>query len=484
MDDVDLTPGVEYLDGLCNANHTFEKTLGEVIDNAFDAGATDVSIDLRKKRSITVSDNGAGCDDLSVMAALGHRKQHKSTKLGRYGLGLKEAAFWWGGILHTLAIQSTCSGVTRELRVDWGRVQKARSWKVAGALHERAAAVGDRGTSIRVEPLTKIPSDPSRTISMLGYIYAPAIKQGRTIRVAINGAERLVPKWEPPPFTERVDVEINVLGRKARVIAGIVEGANPKPGLTYWHGFRVIIENTTKGCADRSGRRRDASRVCGFVELLDGWVLAKNKDNISDAEDELFAAVYEAIEPLLLRAETASYRMEVAGLKDQAESVVNTLLGRNEPNAKARRPGTANKQGTIDPADSDRKHRRAKREQKGSTFRGTRQHAGPLTIQFVRSGPDELRAFWADASDGVVWFNQDHPWFDVIRQSSTAVATQALSAWFVAVSQPADVQQSFGGDAEKFYQAFGKATMSPVALNGEELGAPAIEFTAPGGEAE
>src|SRR5687768_2636239 len=110
--DIDLTADTSYLEALANNNHDHWKVRGEVIDDAFDAGASTITISFLKNKALS-ADNDVGCDRPSVMAGLGHRAAHKSTKLGRYGIGLKEAMFWWGGAAHRLGIRTTKGGITR-----------------------------------------------------------------------------------------------------------------------------------------------------------------------------------------------------------------------------------------------------------------------------------------------------------------------------------------------------------------------------------
>ena len=446
---VDTTPGTSYLVSLANANQHHWRICAEFVDNAFDADAQTIKFAFGKKtksgrEKAEISDDGKGCANPRVMTALGCREQHSSTKLGRYGIGLKEGTFWWGGVQHTMRITTTRARSTFVIAIDWSNVVKNK-WVFDNAAVKRPAGDGELGTRIEIRPMVKkLPEgkDWVRLLNDLGYLYAPALKGGRQILFARDGQTFPIQKWEPPAFSEQVNERFDIDGRAVRVIAGIVkEGEpNPKPGLTYWHGFRVVVPATRLGCGERQ-----VSRFCGFVELLDGWVLTKNKDNISEHEDELYAAVYRVVGPLLAKAERSAHTLESEGLRLEAELLVNAALGHAKPEAKAKRDGDTGKAGTKNPTGKGTKHSRADVEQPGKTFRGRGVHRGRLSIEYDNLGVDEERAATVDKVGGVIHLNECHPWVATIRDDPRAVATFVMCVWAAATSLPDGSQGEFGG---------------------------------------
>jgi hypothetical protein len=475
--EIDLTPNVEYLVALANSNHDHWKLIAEAVDNSFDAQATIVTVGFHtrgKNTRIEITDNGCGCEDLSVMLRLAGREQHRGTKLGRYGIGLKEAIHWWGGAKPSVYIRSTHGGRRRTIEVSFAEMAKTNRWSVNASPTNNPAQEGEVGTYIRIQPFVKrlpnLGADWDAVLARIGYLYAPALKGGRSIILRRDGVDFPVRKWEPPAFSEHIKAEVVVDGRKATVVAGIVKPgeANRRPGLTYWHGFRVIIEATQKGC----GTVRNLSNFCGFVELGEGWVLTKNKDNISDREEDLFKAVYPVIASLLEKAEQSSHLLELEGVRIAAEKIANKSLGLSDENdAKAKRGGAKGEDpGTKEPTGKGTKHKQAEKEQKGSSFRGKRMHRGKLTICFAHLGADEVKPVQVDTRSGTINLNSDHPAIQEIRHDEVGVARFAVWAWACISAFPPSEQTSFGGDADKIFEQLGRLLGKTMTMNGHTVG--------------
>ena len=151
--------------------------LGELIDNAFDAGATMVHITIDGKE-LSVEDNGRGCGDFAKMLTMGRHAPHETTKLGRYGVGFKDAAWWVGG---PTTIRTIHKGRVRTLRVDWDHLT---GWRLPDPGDEPSdGSIGTRitfGRTIRRFPDGKAFSDLR---DQIGYIYSPALKDGRQIGI-------------------------------------------------------------------------------------------------------------------------------------------------------------------------------------------------------------------------------------------------------------------------------------------------------------
>jgi hypothetical protein len=249
------------------------------------------------------------------------------------------------------------------------------------------------------------------------------------------------------------------------VRAGLVpEGQiNKRSGLTYFYNYRVIIQPTSKGCGDY-----DKSRFCGFVELLDGWSLTKNKDNISANEEELFEAVLRSVEPLLKKASATAHMIESRALSEKAQAVLDAMTGHEPPDAKAKRGPRTGNSDHAEPTGKGGKHKKAKVEQPGTTFHGRGKHRRSLLdarvkMSFEERGSDEP-PINVDLKGRTVECNTSHPWIAASRQIPEEMAKHALWAWCVAFSLSDDDRQ-MSIYAHHVFKALGEA-ISDSSLNG------------------
>jgi len=362
--------------------------LAEWIDNSFDAGARHVAITFErhggKRPALTIRDDGAGTDRLDKFLRLGDHGRSNTTRLGRFGVGSKDAALWCGGMDSRLSVASIHGGHRRSVSIAWQRFVRDNG-RVEFPDPE-PAGLGERGTTITVEPVDRsVPhgEDWDKLVAELGYLYSPAIHEGRqiTLTAPTRGTrpEPVLP-WDPPDLEPGyVETNITVAGRTAHVKCGIVPAGVPHPptrqGLTYWHGFRVIVPASSRGCGSY-----DTSRVCGFVKLLSGWALSKNKDEIIGADD-LYAAVEQVCRPVLEKADKVGRTLDSEAFLSSVSERVNAGIDAAE--AKARR-GKGDTKGKKNPTGDGSPHRKAEREQSGSRFPPRRAPARRTTPRAAR----------------------------------------------------------------------------------------------------
>jgi hypothetical protein len=359
--------GLELLIAITRQNLQWWKVFGEWIDNSLDAGATTVSISLIGKTEITITDDGRGCPNPGQMIRLGGHARHISTKLGRYGIGGKEAALWTGGIDSTIDISTIHNNRLHTLSLAWRYFGENWGAKVKT---DDTPPSEERRTEIKIRPIDKTPphgQDWKELLELLGYLYAPALKSGRQIKFKRSSRSEWEPlkRWELPAFQgEHIDTHINVNGRDVRVYCGIVKNGipNPRCGFTYVHEWRVIEKSSAKGCGNYS-----PTRICGFVELDHSWPLNKNKDGVAKDADELYAAVEEAARPVLEQADKMGNELQSQVFDKNVNIALNQML--ENRHAKAKRSSPINHPGTKNPTSKSSPHEKAKIEQIGSRFR-------------------------------------------------------------------------------------------------------------------
>jgi hypothetical protein len=370
-----ITPSTHVLEALRSQSLGWTRAHGELIDNAIDASATTVTITNDRGEQLTIADDGIGCADMEAMFRLGDHRPHARRGLGRFGIGLKDAALWlWG----TTTIRSVHHGKRYLAEVAWDALGRQPHWDVDDPI-VTSAPTDPPGTTIvfsRIVQKMRSGKHYEELVHELGFLFAPALRRGVRIVFRRAGFPPLdCARFETPPLEHAIDADVDVQGRRAHVHVGVVpEGIpNIKSGLHYTHRHRVIIPSSGLGCDGAS-----TARLFGWVALTDQWRLSKNKDDISELRDELGRAVHACIAPVLVHATQQSDSMALAGLEaDLTDMLRGTVGGRREK--ERRDPGDDS--GTVTPKGTGRPRGAVKR-QPGNRLPG-RIEAGRLRVEFV-----------------------------------------------------------------------------------------------------
>jgi len=383
-----LPPKGDLLYSYANANLKWWIAFGEWIDNCLDAQAATIAFEITKT-SLLITDDGVGCADPGALVQFGEHVKHSSTRLGRYGIGGKDAALWVGGINSSIDIHSAHGGMMRSLNVVW--LDYANDEWFVDEPEARALGPSEStGTSIEIRPVARKPPHGQlwqELMAELGYVFSPALKQGHQIKFkGPSTGNRWAPltRWELPKFDgEIVDAQIEVNGRSARVYCGVVAAGEPnlRAGFTYSHRWRVIERASAHGCGDYS-----PARVCGFVEIDASWPLTKNKDGVSRDADALYAEVERVARPVLERAEAVGMELQSRQFLMKVNARLNAHAAAADRKAKRSR---GPRHGTQTPTGTGAAHTQAKHEQPGQTFHAARGRG--LNVDYVDLGrPDEL----------------------------------------------------------------------------------------------
>lgn len=421
-----ITPETEILYALRSQSLSYKAILGELIDNSFDAGATRVRIEI-DGHDLIVEDDGNGCADLVSMITLGKHIKQSGTKLGRYGVGLKDAALWLGG---PTRIRSVHGGTARTLHIDWDHL---KDWTVPDPI-EMPAGASERGTRIIFQKISHRFPDGERfaeLVSDLSYTFTPALKSGRQIVfVGKNRKTTTAQRFELPRLEHVVDCDVSVGGKTAHVHVGVVPDgdSNPRPGIAYTHGFRVIIGQTALGCGGHS-----PARISGWVALDNGWRLNKNKDGVNVDEDQLDAAVFGAIGNIVNIASKQAMSIKSAALAQRLTSMFRDLASRGD----AKRDQTKANPGTIKPTSAGRKHQKASNSRPGDSRRVS--NVGRMNIDFRSCSQPSIGE--VDVRGGMIWLAENNPWIAQLRscENVEALVTAAVGLFAAedASSQPA-----------------------------------------------
>jgi len=391
--------------------------LGELIDNAFDVNSNriDIAID---GRTMSVTDNGNGCDDLEKMLTLGRHSRTATTRLGRYGVGFKDAAWWVGG---PTWISTVSDRQVRHSILNWDAMT---TWSAPRPLVS-SAQPGEIGTTIKFTEMSRDRRFPDgqRLADMLAeiaFIYTPAIKQGRQIWFRKRGDReaKLLKRFELPSMTDVIDTTIKVDGRTARVHVGVVPDGvdNQRPGISYTHEWRVIIPACAFGC-----NGHDSSRIAGWVSLDEGWQLSRNKDDISAHKEELGDAVFEAIKVIVTKAASHSIDIKSALLEKNLTDAFRGAIADGIGEGRKRGPNI-NKSGTIKPKGTGQKR-------PGSA---SSRQIGRMTVRFGKCPNGAIGH--VDLDGGVVILADNNPYIVSLRRDLNEEALW-LAAVFLFVTR-------------------------------------------------
>lgn len=281
---IDITPDTHVINSIKSSHMKWPVAIGELVDNSFDAGANRVELGFPGKRTFTCCDDGRGTNNIAGMFTIGRHTPSKSTRLGMYGVGLKDTSIWLFGLT---TIRTVHSGVMRTAVVNWSHIERSGQWRIDAPLEESCGKPS--GTLITFENITKNPPSNLNDLALdLGYRFFPAINEGRQIVITRPKAGAIpVRPYQLPPLDKTVDELIEVDGRKFHLRAGIVssESQNRRPGFAIVYGHRVVMQSSV---VDSS---YSTSRIAGIVTLIHGWSITKNKDGMSDEDNELLSRI-------------------------------------------------------------------------------------------------------------------------------------------------------------------------------------------------
>jgi len=232
MSSVNL-PGL--LQNLLNSSFNSKDCISELIDNATDAGATEVRITLIGNDMI-VADNGKGMtrDQLGEAHVLHNRRGVSADHEGRFGIGGKHARSHFtqnkgravtfskieNGPVHEVAIDYPDVIATGVMQIHVGGIQavNVQIWDIYALSPTSGTVLHMNGDPTVITELKQRFQTSDVTQSMiytLGSVYH-AILQRVSIKVVCDGVERNVAPidplvWSAIPTTDRKEMYLNIL---------------------------------------------------------------------------------------------------------------------------------------------------------------------------------------------------------------------------------------------------------------------------------
>lgn len=413
---LNISPTTDSLNGKQAANITWATLLAEIIDNSIDAKASRVIVTFGtlKAKTLVVEDDGVGCGDVAVMLTEGKRHSHGIDSMGRYGLGLKNAAHcMWG----QMDIKTRHEGIAHKICADWEQMKASGKWEIPAAT--KFPTNDPSGTILTFTRMRKeAPHGFGSLIDELRYIFTPGLLRGIQIQFILPRNKReLLKPYEWPQLEDTIEDTFTVDGKGVRLRGGIVkEGVpNKKPGFAYCHLHRIILPACGIGAGEHSTRR-----ISGQVWLDDKWRLTVHKDDFV-WRDKIAIEVERRMLPLLKKADTQAEDLASSAFdKKLNASLQGVMEGYAKSQRKARRD-KGKKKGTQEGTCDGSKHTNATKTQPGDGLPPKRM--GKISLRWIEMDEGYGRI---DGNKTTIWLNETHEHLKRLRRKENIDAILML----------------------------------------------------------
>jgi hypothetical protein len=326
----DVTPSPYLLKSFINAEIANYAIFGELIDNAWDWGATRITISLDED-VLTIKDNGVGCTNMKQLIKLGDF--HGANRTGRFGVGMKQAVMALGPILH---VESIAGDKRVKLILDWVDASNRAGWDFVRPI---ITSVKNRDSfmQLKVFPVFNGRLRRLRETTLrerISLMYYPALTARKEILFL---GERL----SPFPFPDLAARQVSsgyFKDRKYRLTMGLFK----QPEKKWTHGFNLAFRDRiiAYGINDVYGDY-DPHGFFAYVEVIEDteskWEFNTNKNGIID-QTEFLESLFPLIEPLLKRAAEQHQDIHDKELISRIEADLNAALD-GRPRKEKRKPG-------------------------------------------------------------------------------------------------------------------------------------------------
>jgi histidine kinase/DNA gyrase B/HSP90-like ATPase len=390
---VKFPPKVSYLKSLRGDRVRYPVLVGEAIDNAFDANARHISIELGDNL-VRFQDDGIGItrNRIESLFSLGDHGMMTSTQLGRFGIGIKTQAINAGDIF---TVKSTSVDGCFWVQVNWRKVLASGEWEADDPTWLPFSVGSPTGTIIELSALrTPQKYTVEQIIEEMAQRFYPALIDGKTIKVN----EKSIPVLADPKMTDVIEKIITLSkNRRAHLRAGILTEKSKLNRVHVSFRHRVIMPASSVGCGDYGGLTKMFARL----QLAGVWHLGKYKDDLTDEDerDELETAVGEALEPILEKCNSASMDARIAALGELIHERLAPEIAAARPVRKQKTVESGEKRkrrpGIVDEPSHESGPAKTKRPQQGKlliTFEGKNEEDGIGSYQPGRTNRINLSA--------------------------------------------------------------------------------------------
>lgn len=381
--------------------------VAELVDNCFDAKATEVRIVFDDAaKTICIADNGVGAPDPAAICTMGEHNSEGRGTSGRYGIGAKDAVLALGTAVH---VKSVRLGVCRVVKCDFDVQVATGKWSLFEDDYECADRNGTAVTVCNVLRMIK----HTLLAKKLGSIFAPAIRSGSKIWCG----DILCEAPDLVDVTEYRCGEGEIRGKRYSWWAGIrKDGQDVDGGWRFEFKHRCLDETSCNRAYGTEGL--DIHKFYGVITLIEPddadddelWTVNKHKTSADELQD-LCEHIFPEVKDLLEQCE-AEHSLSIGADVARDVGVGLTEALRNQRKREKRQSSEDCGSGTVKPANSGKKRRRAARvsDQDGSV----EEYINPVTgkrydIKFIDD--DRYGHVTGDKKANVVYLGRLHPYW-------------------------------------------------------------------------
>src|SRR5262245_47661294 len=192
-----LYPHPSIIRGLRADRVDYKLLIAEAIDNSLDAGASTVIVSWGKDE-VSIRDNGCGVlrSTVDAMRRIGEHGELPTTRLGRFGVGLKFQSMAAGAAFHVLS-QSRDGRVN--FTVDWDQMMALGEWEYEKPewlpVSKHSANTGTHIRIVRLRRRLPTAAYTERIAEEIAAIFYPALMSGRTLTLQ---GDAIRPQVDPP----------------------------------------------------------------------------------------------------------------------------------------------------------------------------------------------------------------------------------------------------------------------------------------------
>lgn len=412
-------PKPHILLALSNQGFPWWKCLSELIDNSFDHGADRVEIlEDPRNRTLTVSDNGNGIASIVSAISLGDSKPTGGSRLGRFGIGLKDA---WLSTGDKIEIDTVRDGMRSRLVLDM--YSFGDDWTGPDPTIEPTTEKSGTKIVLHLRKGRNMVDD--NVYTKLGWVFSPGLVNGKQIVRVRNDKRTPIKPVCLPELTESVQDSFFVDGKSVSIHIGIIKPNAKKFGNAFYFAYlHRIIDDSSLGSKGMS-----CQNVAGIVTLGDGWQFSKNKDSMTDNKDALEDAIFERIKHLLTKAESMSKDVESAQIRGELEKMFNEAIGETKREARTQRKESS---GTVEPKFTGRQRTTAEKIHKqlpGSVITQDGKRARGIKIDWARRDDDTIGSY--DFRTNTVFLNVCHQFVKSAKdnKNNPALAIMAVAVF-------------------------------------------------------